>query len=104
MKTNLPKLEGQAVQGAALKVSGKIAERVGALTKGEVVYFVGCGPVGALSFQDVDGVLTRVHVVKASALVVVEREDGERMLTESAMLADERFGIQTLFNVGDDQP
>jgi hypothetical protein len=101
MKTQLPKIEGQPVHGAILKVSGQISEYVGALAKGEDVYFVGRGPVGALTFKDVDGALVRLHVVKASSLVVLERKDGERMLTEGAMLSDERFGIQTLFNEGD---
>jgi len=101
MRPDLRKFEGLKVEGAALRVTGKIAERIGELAKGEVVYFVGVGPVTEVAFKEVDDALVRFHVIKATSVVLIERKDGERMLTEGSMLADERFGVQNLFSGGD---
>lgn len=98
MKTQLPKFEGSGVPKAArLRLTGKSDERVGALGLGEEVYLIISGVVSNVDHGSVGNVFARTHKVKASAVVFLEREQGQRMLEEAAMLADERFGIQNLF-------
>lgn len=103
MKSHVQRFEGQTVLSTVMRVKGTVGERVGQLSKGEEVFFVGKGVVSEVGFKDVREALTRVHVVAATDLFLVERKDGERMLTEGALLSDERLGIQTLFNDPDDK-
>ncbi|MDE2101510.1 MAG: hypothetical protein KGL39_29970 [Patescibacteria group bacterium] len=97
MKTTLPRFEGTLPSGAVLKLSGGTEDRVGALALGEEVYIVCKGTVTGITHQNVKDVFTRLHTVQPSALVLLERSDGERMLTEGQLLADERFGVDNLF-------
>ena len=101
MKTTLPKFEGQQVKAARLQVRGNSDERVGALANEEEVYLIVRGVVATVDHGNVGNVFTRTHKVKATAAILLDRDQGARMLDEAAMLADERFGIQTLFNPGD---
>ena len=101
MKTQLPLFEGKEPRVATMKVSGATEDRVGCLALEEEVYFVGKGTVAGVSHQDVKHQFTRVHKVTPSAIVIIERGDGERMLNEAQMMADERFGVQNLFQPGD---
>lgn len=101
MKTQLPKFEGSGVPKAArLKLTGNSDERVGALALGEEVYLIIRGVVSNVDHGSVGNVFARTHKVKASSVVFIDREQGERMLDEAAMLADERFGIRNLFAEG----
>jgi hypothetical protein len=97
MKTNLPKFEGRPVEAASLRLSGKSQERVGSLALGEEVYVIVKATIAKISHGDASEVFTRQHDARAVAVVIVDRKDGERWLSEAAMLADERFGIQNLF-------
>jgi hypothetical protein len=97
MKTQLPKFEGRGVQAATLKLTGRSDERVGSLALDEEVYLIIRGVVRKIAHSDDSGIFTRSHEVKASVAIIIERDQGERILDEAAMLADERFGIQNLF-------
>lgn len=101
MDTKLPRFEGRDVEGATLKLSGKAESRVGALGDQEAVFLIVKGHVSKISHGDatVNGatVFVREHTVKASELVILDPDDGERMLSEGAMLADEKFGLMGLF-------
>jgi hypothetical protein len=101
MKTQLPKFEGRGVQAATLKLTGRSDERVGSLALDEEVYLIIRGVVRKIAHSDDSGIFTRSHEVKASVAIIIERDQGERILDEAAMLADERFGIQNLFNIED---
>lgn len=98
MKTALPKFEGQQVKAARLKLAGRSDERVGALALDEEVYLIVRGVVRKVTHGDETGIFTRTHEVKASAAILLDRDQGARILDEAAMLADERFGIRNLFN------
>jgi hypothetical protein len=104
MKAAVPRFEGMPVHGAVVKLTGKATEKVGSLAYDEEVYFVVRGVVAKVAHGPDEGVFTRIHEVKASALVMVDGQAGERMLDEARMLADERFGIRNLFDNGGDQP
>lgn len=98
MKTQLPRFEGKVPSAGAMKMNGTTEDRVGCLAYGEEVYFIGKGTVSGIDHTDVKDVFTRVHKVSPSALVLIDRKDGEKMLTEAQMLADERFDVASLFN------
>lgn len=98
MKTKVPRFEGREVTTARIKVNGATDDRVGALAQDEEVFFIVKGTVSGISHEDVKNVYTRVHKVTPASIVIIERKDGERILTEAQMLADERFGLETLFN------
>jgi hypothetical protein len=98
MKTALPKFEGQHVKAARMKISGHSDERIGALANEEEVYLIVRGVVATVDHGNVGNVLTRTHKVKATAVILLDKDQGARLLDEAAMLADERFGIQSLFN------
>lgn len=102
MKTDLPRFEGRNVQVGSLRLTGKVHERVGALAKDEEVFLIVKGTVTEITHGDirVNGadLYGRKHTVKASALVLIERDQGGRMLDEATMLAGERFGVVDLFH------
>jgi hypothetical protein len=98
MKTTLHKFEGQMPKAARLKVSGHSDERVGELANDEEVYLIVKGVVSTVDHGHVGNVFTRTHKVKATSVILMDRDQGARILDEAAMLADERFGIQSLFN------
>lgn len=97
MKTKLPNFDGQHVKAARLKLSGKSDERVGALALDEEAYVIVRCVCTHVDHGDVDGVLTRLHAMRATAVVLMDKGAGARMLDEASMLADERFGISNLF-------
>jgi hypothetical protein len=106
MKTALPKFEGRQVLAGSLRLTGKTRDKVGALALDEQVFLIVRGTVSQVAHSEVsiDGatVFARVHTVKADALMLLERDAGEKMLDEATMLADERFGVVNLFNQKDD--
>jgi hypothetical protein len=93
--------EGKQPQGATVKLSGQAEQFVGPLHLDEEVFFVVRGHVQKVSHQDgkINGaeLFIREHTVKASNVVILTPEDGERMLDEATMLAEEAFGIQRMF-------
>lgn len=101
MKTTMPKFEGRAVQMGALKLTGKADERIGSLDYDEEVYLLVRARVSKVSHEEVTKqgatFFARLHTANARSVVIVDPADGERMLDEAAMLADERFGVQSLF-------
>lgn len=101
MKVQLPKFEGRTPATAALKMAGVTESRVGSLAIDEEVFLVVKATVTGVRHKDVKEVFTRLHEVRPSAMVLVDREMGERILDEAQMLADERFGVQNLFGPGD---
>lgn len=80
-----------------MKLAGSVSDRVGSLDMGEHVFVIVKGTVAGITHGDVKDVFTRTHKVTASALVILDPEDGRRMLDEAQMIADERFGIENLF-------
>lgn len=101
MNTQLPSFEGTPVQASNLKLTGSAELNIGALAHDEECYLVVQGTVEKVTHGDGKSgdavVFTRSHTVKASRVVLVTADDGQRMLDEALMLADERFGIQTIF-------
>jgi hypothetical protein len=89
--------EGRKVQVAELRIRGGSGERIGTMDYEEEFYFVGKAVVSKITHGDVKEKFTRTHVATTSALVIIDREDGEQMLTEASMMADERFGVANLF-------
>jgi hypothetical protein len=102
VKTSLPRFEGQHVKAARLKLSGHSDERIGALANEEEIYLIVRGVVADVAHGNVSNVFTRTHKVKATAAILLDRDQGARILDEAAMLADERFDIPSLFNQRDD--
>lgn len=98
MKTELRRFEGTVVNAAAVKITGATDGRVGTLASGEEVYFVGKGVVTAITHKDQSGEFVRIHTVKASVIILIDADHGKRFVEESELLADERFGIQHLFD------
>lgn len=105
MKTTMPTFEGRAVHAGALKLTGKADERIGSLDYDEEVYLLVRARITKVSHEEVTkdgvGLFARIHTANARSLVIVDPNDGERMLDEAAMLADERFGVASLFGGGD---
>jgi len=101
MQTKLPMFEGREVRAAALKLTGKSDDAVGALDSGEEVFLIVRGTVEKISHEDAKvgdaRLFARVHTVKADRVVLVTADDGERMLEEGLMLSDDRFGVANLF-------
>jgi hypothetical protein len=104
VKEQLPEFEGHHPEQAALRLTGKVQERVGALGFGEEVYVVVRAIVTKVGHGTLDKVFTRIHDAKATALYLVDPKDGERWLDEAALLSDERFGIQSLFGPDGEPP
>ena len=102
MDTELPRFEGRIVDAASLKLTGKATERVGALRDEEEVFLIVRGRVSKVSHGEatVNGadVYLREHTVKADRMTIIDPDDGERMLSEATMLADEAFGLAGLFS------
>lgn len=96
MKEQLGLFEGEAVQAASIKLTGTSDDRVGQLDRGEEVFFVGKARVAGITHQDVKEVFTRIHTAPVINLLLIGREDGQRMLAEAQALANDRFGIQEL--------
>jgi hypothetical protein len=98
LNPKLPKFEGEQPQAASLRLSGRSDERVGALAREEEVYLIVRAVVNKITHGDESGVLTRVHHARATTVILMERDQGERILDEATMLANEQFGIRDLFN------
>ena len=103
--------EGRKVSGSQLKLTGSTDGKLGSLDYDEEVYLFVKGRVKKITHGDVTiggtATFSRLHTVGAISIYVVEPEQGERMLDEAAMMADERFGIGSLFggageSAGDD--
>ena len=105
MKTSLPRFENRTPSAAAIALSGKAHDRVGALAYDEEVFLIVRARVTFVAHGDtrVNGadVFTRKHTLKADAVELLEADEGKRMLAEAEMLADERFGVPNLFNQGE---
>lgn len=97
MNIKLPAFEGRVPAAALVKLTGGADDRVGALNIGEEVFFVVKATVVGVTHGDVKDTFTRQHKVQATRLVLVEREDGERILAEATAMADDRFGVANLF-------
>lgn len=97
MNKKLGIFEGRPVEATELKVSGGSDDRVGTLDYGEQIFFIGKATVSKITHEDKKTGFSRIHTATASAMVLLEKKDGEQMLSEAQMLADERFGIANLF-------
>lgn len=97
MKTQLGTFEGRPIDVGALKLTGSASERVGKLDMGEEVYVICRAIVGRIEHGKSKDGFVRVHKADAVAMALIERDDGERMLSEGQALADERFGLAGLF-------
>lgn len=106
MKPSLPEFEGETPKQARLKLTGHSDERVGALAKEEEFFLIVRGVVSNVDHGNVGNVFTRTHKGKATSMILLDKDQGARILDEAAMLADERFGVPNLFNQdpGDDAP
>jgi hypothetical protein len=108
MKTELPRFEGRKVQAATLRLTGKTRDRVGALSLDEEVFLIVRGTVSQIAHTDVvEGgadAFTRVHTLKASDIVLIEADQGAKMLDEAVMMAGERFGVRDLFHQDPGEP
>jgi hypothetical protein len=82
-------------------LTGHSDERVGALVNEEEIFLIVRAVVSNVDHGNVGNVFTRTHKVKATSAILLDAEQGARILDEAAMLADERFGIQSLFNQAD---
>ena len=102
MKTRLPKFEGVPVEAATLKVAGSLAERVGALATGEELFVILRAVVTDVGHGIHAEVMTRQHKAATVVAVLLEPEQGARLLEEALVLADERFGIRDLFHTDPD--
>ncbi len=86
------------VVSSNLRVSGKTEERVGALDVGEEVFLIVRGYVSGVNHESTDIGLERRHSVKTEEIVIIQRQDGQRLLGEAQALSDERFGLQNIFD------
>ncbi len=98
MRTTLGTFEGRVIEASALKVAGSMGEKVGTLEQGEEVYLIVKGYVTAITHGFSKETFTRLHKVSATNVVLIDREDGRRMLTEAVALQDDRFGLQQMFS------
>lgn len=98
MKTKLPRFEGETPSSSVVKLSGRAEDRIGALARNEEAFFVIKAVIANVDHGDHGGALARIHKAKVVAMYYLEAEQGERLLTEAALLADERFGIRDLFH------
>ena len=102
MKTRLPKFEGVSVEAATLRVNGSIDERVGSLASGEELFVILRAVVVDVAHGIRAEVMTRQHKARTVNAVLLEPDQGARLLEEALVLADERFGIRDLFHTDDD--
>lgn len=104
MDTQLGLFEGHAVQAATLNLTGKTHERIGKMDIDEEIFLVVKARVEKVSHGDEKiaktDLFTRGHKAAITSMFVVNRDQGERMLNEAAMMADEAFGIESLFATG----
>jgi hypothetical protein len=104
----LPQFEGRQPLGAQVRLTGSSDQHVGALEMDETVYFVVKGHVTRISHQDgkISGaeVFVRNHTVKASQVILLDPNDGERMLDEAAMLSEDAFSLNQMFKAAGVDP
>ena len=94
MKTTLGSFEGRKVDAGQLKLTGKADDKIGTFDYDEEVFMLVKGRVKKITHgEGKDG--------KATVFVREHTVDGERMLDEAAMLADEQFGVHSLWGPGD---
>ena len=86
------------MEAATLKVAGSLAERVGALATGEELFVILRAVVTDVGHGIHADVMTRQHKAATVLAVLLEPEQGARLLEEALVLADERFGIRDLFH------
>lgn len=107
METQLGLFEGTAVEAARLTLSGASDERVGKMAMGEEIFLVVKAVVHKVSHgeEKVNKVeqFTRTHKAGITAMFMVDKGAGERMLMEASMLSDEQFGISNLFTTHSDE-
>ena len=102
MKTRLPKFEGVPVEASTLRVSGAIDERIGALASGEELFVIMRAVVVDVAHGIHGELMTRQHKARTVTAVLLEPDQGARLLEEALVLADERFGIRDLFHTDAD--
>lgn len=98
MKTRIQKFEGAPVDGATLKVTGALGERVGQLARGEEVFVILRAVVTDVNHGIRGELLLRQHKAATVVAAMLEPDQGARLLEEALTLADERFGIRDLFH------
>lgn len=108
MDTQLGLFEGRSVQACTLKLTGSTHERIGKMVLDEEIFIVCKARVEKISHGDEKVArtdqFTRGHKAAITAMFVVDRGQGEAMLSEAAMLADEAFGIESMFSQGGNPP
>ena len=87
-----------------MRVNGNVDERIGALASGEELFVILRAVVTDVAHGIRGEVMTRQHKAKTVTAVLLEADQGARLLEEALVLADERFGIRDLFHTDDDQP
>ena len=104
----LPQFEGRQPLGAQVRLTGSSDQHVGALEMDETVYVLVRGHVTRVTHQDgkINGaeVFVRNHTVKASQVVLLDPEDGARMLDEAALLSEDAFGLAQMFEAAGVDP
>jgi hypothetical protein len=98
MNTQLPFFEGHEVSSATLAITGKLDANVGSFNMDEEVYLIVRGCVSDISHGKKKGAILRKQKLESIAMVILDKEAGERMITEAAILADEKFGVSNLFS------
>ncbi|WP_375483263.1 hypothetical protein [uncultured Jatrophihabitans sp.] len=90
-KPVLPQFEQQDVHGATVRItnagdglSEALKVEPKALHLGDEVFYVLAGDVSQINHVDKDGILTRVHTVKASQITAVDGELAGKLLAEAA--------------------
>lgn len=106
MQIELPQFEGKDVQTAVARFSGRATQRIGALAQDEFAIVIARVRVNSVMHKDFKAstganspkLFTRVHDLATTRAVVLSEEDGQRLLGEAIQLADEKFGIESLFS------
>ena len=104
----MPLFEGRQPLGAQVRLTGSSDQHVGALEMDELVFFVVKGHVTRITHQDgkINGaeVFVRNHTVKASQVILLDPKDGERMLSEAALLSEDAFSLEQMFKAAGVDP
>ncbi len=106
METQLGTFEGRRVQASKLMLNGSTTDRIGHMDLDEEIYLVVKARVASISHGETKvhktDLFTRTQQGKIEQMFVVDRDEGEAMLSDAAQKADERFGVKNLFS-GDDE-
>jgi hypothetical protein len=105
--TKLGEFEGREVEASQLSLTSAKTTQCGKLADGEVFYAIVMGKVDdighGLTTIGKGKLYTRKQAGGVTRMVLVDPADGQRMLDEAVMLADEKFGVRDLFHQDPDE-